>query len=227
MNTKIFEQSYRSIKMTMGKLDIPIYEAEKFVMEIRENPAAFQKKMLQLSEEEKKPIMILYGFKVGDIRSSGGCGGHPYIILEGYNSKIHVNIYKELEEFFATRFDELRVGDTVAVMLRNIGYISGDLYPLELRDSFCFDIYKCQLSDNIAAAKDARGFYHIIDVVAFEEYEKENVNSITKNIIETDMKAGTNKSSDSKDSDNDKAAIGFGGVIIIVILIIILLKGCS
>ena len=64
-------------------------------------------------------------------------------------------------------------------------------------------------------------------MVAFEEYEKENVNSITKNIIETDMKAGTNKSSDSKDSDNDKAAIGFGGVIIIVILIIILLKGCS
>lgn len=42
--------------MTMGKLDIPIYEAEKFVMEIRENPAVFQKKMLQLSEEEKNRL---------------------------------------------------------------------------------------------------------------------------------------------------------------------------
>lgn len=115
--------------MTMGKIDIPIFEAQKFVEEVRENPAVFQKKMLQLSEEEKKPIMILFGFKVGDIRSSGGCGGHPYIILEGYNSKIYVNIYEELEEFHATKFDELRVGDTVAVMLKNIGYISGDLYP--------------------------------------------------------------------------------------------------
>ena len=61
MNEKIFEQSYRTIKMTMGKIDIPIFEAQKFVEEVRENPAVFQKKMLQLSEEEKKPIMILFG----------------------------------------------------------------------------------------------------------------------------------------------------------------------
>lgn len=42
--------------MTMGKIDIPIFEAEKFVKEIRENPAVFQKKMMQLSEEEKKQL---------------------------------------------------------------------------------------------------------------------------------------------------------------------------
>lgn len=224
MNEKIFEQSYRTIKMTMGKIDIPIFEAKKFVEEIRENPAVFQKKMLQLSEEEKKPIMILYGFKVSDIRSSGGCGGHPYIILEGYNSKIYVNIYEELEEFFATRFDELRVGNTVAVMLKNIGYISGDLYPLELRDSFCFDIFKCQSSENIAVAKDARGFYHIIDIPSFNEYEK-NVPQITKQIIEEDMKK-SEKSSASKDN-SDNTAIGCGGIIFIIILVIVLLKGCS
>ena len=224
MNEKIFEQSYRTIKMTMGKIDIPIFEAQKFVEEVRENPAVFQKKMLQLSEEEKKPIMILFGFKVGDIRSSGGCGGHPYIILEGYNSKIYVNIYEELEEFHATKFDELRVGDTVAVMLKNIGYISGDLYPLVLRDSFCFDIYKCRSSENITVAKDARGFYHIIDIPCFNEYEK-NVLQITKQIIEEDMKK-LEKSSDSKDN-SDNTAIGFGGIIFVIILVIVLFKGCS